>query len=60
MDMEFSQEKCDILRKRISSEFDRLRQVAFVNYYKECKLGMFEDFSWQPYRKKVNVTSGVW
>lgn len=59
MDMEFSQEKCDILRKRLG-EYKRLKKVTIVNYYKECKLGMFEDFNWHPYRKKVNINSGTW
>jgi len=34
MDMEFSQEKCDILRKRLVNEFRFLKKVAVQNYYK--------------------------
>lgn len=41
MDMEFSQEKADILRKRLNQEFKHLKRIAIQNYYKECKLGQF-------------------
>ena len=60
MDMEFSQEKCDILRKRLANQFKFLKKVLLQNYYKECKLGNFQDFNWAPYRKKVNINAAVW
>ncbi len=60
MDMEFSQQKSDIIRKRLSNELKTLKNVNIQNYYKECKLGNFEDFNWYPYRKKVNIKAGVW
>jgi hypothetical protein len=34
--------------------------VLIQNYYKECKLGMFEDFNWHPFRKKVHINANVW
>lgn len=34
MDMEFSQEKCDILRKRIAQELKQIKQLSIQNYYK--------------------------
>lgn len=59
MDMEFCQEKCDTL-KRYLKKMKVLETLIIHNYYSECKLGLFEDFNWHPFRKKVNIKSGVW
>lgn len=59
MDMEFCQEKCDVVRRSVR-KFKNLEKFVIFNYYQECKLGMFVDFNWAPYRKNINVKASVW
>ena len=59
MDMEFCQEKCDLL-KRFLKKMKVLHTLIIHNYYAECKMGNFEDYNWHPFRKKINIKSGVW
>lgn len=59
MDMEFSQEKCDVL-KRVFKKMKVMGKLIIENYYSECKMGEFVDFNWHPYRKSINIKSGTW
>ena len=58
-DMGFSETKCELIKTKLR----RLKQLVVVrlqNYYAEGKLGMFVDFSWQPYRKLIHIFAGKW
>lgn len=50
MDMEFEEQKCNIVKSSVK-ELRNLKNFKIQNYYKENKLGMFEDFNWYPLKK---------
>lgn len=56
MDMEFEQGKCELVKRFVKG----LRSFRIQNYYKENKLGMFEDFNWAPLKKDVHVVGRCW
>jgi hypothetical protein len=37
-----------------------VKKVRIQNYYKENKLGMFEDFNWYPLKKETHIVGKVW
>jgi hypothetical protein len=59
MDMEFEEQKCNLI-KLFVKELKVLKNFKLQNYYKENKLGMFEDFNWYPLKKETHIIGKVW
>jgi hypothetical protein len=59
MDMEFEEQKCNLI-KGFVKELKVIKNFKLQNYYKENKLGMFEDFNWYPLKKETHIIGKVW